>query len=288
MKYIPKISFNPDTQREAHIFAFFLNEPDQIQNRIEILETHKNLASLKNHKDTDSLKKYIDQYYTGNKKIVDKTFEDIKKRIGTDSENSLRILGELMEYEYPAKTVYKAAPTILSFSPFSEKEKSFNISIYEQINKRKGRDPLSIAIHEISHFIYYDYADVISKKHNIEITLPVEYYLKEALTAALLRQKRLFKSMRLGPDIKTIKGNHDTRPIQIEASGKIYNLSEYIEYRYKNKKGTFYKFLQDLIISFMKKEEEFSSKRSFWNKHGYKIFDTPKLLEKYSTPIRIS
>ena len=193
-----------------------------------------------------------------------------------------------MGYEYPPKTVYKAAPTILSFSPFSKKEKSFNISIYEQINKKKGRDPLSIAIHEISHFIYYDYADVISKKHNIEITLPVEYYLKEALTAALLRQKRLFKSMQLGPDIKTIEGNHNTRPIQIEASGKIYNLSEYIEYKYKNSKGTFYNFLEDLIILFMKNKKAFGSKNLFWRKHGYKIFDNPKLLKRYSTPIQVN
>ena len=95
---------------------------------------------------------------------------------------------EIMDYQYDNPVVYKAAPTILPFSPFGNNV--FYFSILGEIKGKTNKNILSIGIHEISHFIFFEMLKKIENKKKLILPNDIKNYLKEALAVESLKKNR--------------------------------------------------------------------------------------------------
>ena len=278
----PTITIIRDLGKEVSVFSSFLNHPDFPQNRLNIFKIYPKLEEqiAESENEKTAVAEFIKSFYQRHQDKI-KTIIDESKKSLAGSDEALRQLGKLMEYQWTENTSYKAYPTVLPFSPFDGDE--FFFSILNSLFKNEPVDVLYVAIHEISHFIFFDQMAVIEKKNNVKFNDDLVYYFKESLTTMILNQAPL--KVLLGK--KDILGNPNTRDIRIKTGGEEINLAEFLKKEFEVKKK-FIDFLEKTLLLLKRSEAEFSKKRDFWNKNGSKIFEFKEMLDKYRAPILIN
>lgn len=232
-----------------------------------------------------ALKKLIDDFYAEHESKIEAIIQGHMVAIEEKGGGALQALGGMMEYEWKDGAIYIGIPTILPFCPFEDNR--FYFSILAEIKNQRKENVLYIAIHEISHFIFFDYLSSIEKDMQKNLGEEVNYFLKESLTAALFNTDPL-KSI-LGIDID--KGNPELRELFVQKAGGVKSkIAEWVKDEYlasKEVKNPFVDFLAELTQKFNSKSKEFEEKKDFWNKHGFLIFENKELLEEYQRPIEI-
>ena len=164
----------------------------------------------------------------------------------------------------------------------------FYFSILRQINEKKpNKGILYIAIHEISHFIFFDLLKKIEKENKFKLPKDAMNYLKESLTAALLNQKPFLAIFGLKEDI----GNPEIRELYIESYGETKTIRDFIQELYlqrvKKEKKSFKLFLEELIKIFISAAPILSEKRLIWNSYGRTLFEKSKILIRYRKAIKL-
>lgn len=294
MKKSPKIIIKRDLNQEVDLFIKFLDHPYYPQHRFMIFKVFPELEILlktTKNKNREKLivKKFILDFHKKHKKIIEQIIKKSNILIEKKRDKALGALADLMDYSWPQPTVYKAIPTILPFSPLGDN--IFYFSILGQIkdNLKGTKDIIYVAIHEISHFIFYD----ILKKIEQETKSPptednLKNYLKESLTAVLLNQRPLCTILNL----HNYLGNPEIHDIQIrELGGKILKFTDFLQEAYRNsrskEKETFQIFLQRILNTLSPYIKELSNKRKIWNRFGKELSKNPKALKSYQRPIQL-
>jgi len=290
MENIPRIILeeNIDLGRETDLFLNFLHHRYYVQNRNFIFQVFPKLERLieKEGEKKKMIKSFISKFYSDNKSEIYKIIQKNKNLLMEKSEPSLIALLEIMGYQYNKPVVYKAAPTILPFSPFGDN--IFYFSILGEIKGETDKNILTIGIHEISHFIFLKQLKRIENKKGIILPDDVKNYLKEALAVVILNQKPLCSIL----ELKNYKGNPEIQNLRIKKpNGSIKTFTDFLNERYDaikiKEQKSFSIFLEEIINILLPIVPEFTKKRIIWNKYGKKVLKEPKLIKLYSEPIKI-
>ena len=291
-EFTPKIIVkNFNIENEVKLFVRFLNHPYYPQHRNLILNAFKELRNLltdDKKNDKKILTKFINEFYEENKKNIKPIFKKSNTIIDTKGRLALNTLAKIMNYKWEDKSIkYFAVPTILPFSPFENNV--FYFSILGEIKGMKNKNILMIAMHEISHFIFYDQLKKIEQQKGQQLPVDAKNYIKESLTAFLLNQKAINKILKF---TELYKGNPEIWGIKIQKGNeKPVELFNFIEDLYKlicvKNKKSFQIFLNVLIDKAFIISKEFSKKKKIWNRYGKKIYDTPRFSNLYSKAIKI-
>ncbi|MDD3774050.1 MAG: hypothetical protein PHW50_02100 [Patescibacteria group bacterium] len=295
-KQIPELYIKENLEKETKQFYKFLHHQKFPQHRYMILESlpglKKNLKSkikLSKKDELKIIKQFISEFRKNHQIKINLIIKKSQQLNKTKFKKSIKILAELMDYQWPnKKIVYTAIPTILPFSPFENP--TFYFSILGQIygKSAKQRDIIFVAIHEISHFLLFDILEKIYQKPLEKIISSTSlYFLKEAITPALMNQSKMNKILKL----KKYRGNPNVKYIRIKFSNKIMTLTEllsqiYIQRKNKEKKD-FEEIIKEMIQIIKSIEPEINKRDELWNKFGGSLIKNKKLFRKYANPIKI-
>lgn len=275
---------------EINIFQKFLRHPYYPQNKNFIfqafpeLETQLKKSGSENEKKV--IKEFVVNFYNEHRnkinKIIKKSDALIKKRWPP----AIKKLANLMDYQWSRTVIYYAIPTILPFSPFGTNK--FYFSILGQIYNKNKKNILFVAVHEASHFIFYDLLKKIEREIKISLPEDAKHYLKEALAAVLLNQKSLGKILKLDNYL----GNPEIRDIKIQKpDNAIMSFADFLTEYYQNhkirKNKNFKVILREIIEIIYLVSDEFSKKRVIWNRYGNQLHKKPSAFHLYQKPIQI-
>jgi len=288
---IPSIKIKYDLDKETELFLSFLHHSFFPQHRSKIFRAFPELEILlqtTKNKNQEKLiiKKFIKEFRKKNAKKIKRIIIQSENLLKKKSKKALTELAKLMDYRWPKNhSGYIAMPTILPFSPLGNN--IFYFSILGQIKGKDKKNALFIAIHEISHFIFYNILKEIERKIKKSTPDDLKNYLKEALTVVLLNQKPLSNILKL----RDYKGNPEIQDLQVKKNGKIISFTEFINEYYqiikvKNKKN-FKVFLRKILDILLPISKEFSEKRIVWNRHGNQLYKKLSTLRLYQKPIKI-
>lgn len=270
--------------KKVDLFMDFLQNRSFPQHRNMILRAFPKIGlSLKrSKKERVIVKKFVVGFYKQYKNKIDKIINKNEKIIKKNSKSALNALARLMDYNWNKKKVYFAIPTILPFSPLKKDE--FYFSILGETYGKKEKDILSISVHEISHFIFYDLLEEL-KENSPKLSESTKNYLKESLTAVLLNQKPLNKILKL----KNYQGNPEIRNLKVKALGKTTSVVEFLNnyYLLNKRKKNFKTILKEMVKIMNSIDRELSKKRSIWNHFGSQLLKNKKYLKEYEKPIQI-
>lgn len=280
---LAKIIVKEKNSEEIKLFQRFLNHPDFPQHKKIIIHAFPFLGVCikKSKNEREGIVLFRDEFYKKHNKKIRFIIKNTKKEIEKKQKKALVALGDVMEYQWKKQKKYIAFPTILPFSPFG-KDKFFFSILNPLFGKPDFYHPLSTAIHEISHFIFFEKVRIIEKKKRIKLSKELEHYLKETLTAALLNEEPLKHTLGLGE----YRGNPEIRDIFIKIEKKEELFLSFVRREYGNKTN-FDAFLTELVLQCHRSEKEFVKKKALWDKYGKGIFERKKEFFLYKKPIRI-
>jgi hypothetical protein len=277
---------------ETKIFLKFLRHPDFPTHRQFILDAFPALRFLLNsissaRRERTIVRQFLDDFYASNSTAISAAVQKSRARIKRDSQEGLRLLSAAMGYRWKKKIVYEAFPTILPFSPFGTNR--FYFSILSELVGKRSQDVLMIALHEISHFIFFDYLKKIERSGKFMLQPDARHYVKEALTAALFNEEPMKSFLGLAE----YAGNPEIRNLYLKSgAGNSVRITDWIRKRYRTympiSTESFAELLTELIDAVRRKQSEFKKKRKFWNMHGKNIFSSEMLKKQYEQTIDLS
>lgn len=283
-KNIPKIVVRkPSTKSETDIFMRFLNNPLFPNHKYLIFKIFPMLQQniVKESFERKSIAVFIKAFYKKHKEEIENVIHRDQKDIAKRGKRAVKVLGKIMEYTWRKGCVYEAVPTILPFSPLQRKK--FYFSILGDLIHKQSHDAVMIAIHEISHFIFFDLLKGIEKKSDTKISIDVMYYAKEAITIALFNTNPLKKILW----IRRYDGNPELSLFRVEYEGKIISLVRYVEKELR-RKTSFKEKVERIITTFNAHNNEFKMKRKIWNRCGKKLPIEKQILDQYKIPILLA
>ncbi|MEW6616886.1 MAG: hypothetical protein AB1333_00460 [Patescibacteria group bacterium] len=280
---LAKIIVKEKNPEEIKLFQRFLNHPDFPQHREIIIRAFPSLGVYikKSKSEKRGIIFFRDEFYKKYKKKIRPIIGSTKKEVEKKQEKALVALGGAMDYQWKKRKKYIAFPTILPFSPFG-KDKFFFSILNPLFGRHDFYHPLSTAIHEISHFIFFEKVRMIEKKKKIKLSKESEHYLKETLTAALFNEEPLKSTLGLGEYM----GNPEIRDIFIKKEKKEELFLSFVRRKYRNKTN-FDIFLTELVLQCHGSEKEFIKKKLLWDKYGKGIFERKKDFFLYKKSIHI-
>jgi hypothetical protein len=283
---LPKILFRIDRKGEVKLFINFLNHPEFPQHRRLILDAFPELklALDSSKEEKKNVIKFINNFYKNHKTDISLIIKDCRKEIKSFPQ-AIKALSEAMNYKWKKSINYIVIPTIIPFSPFGKN--IFRFSILARVMKTGNKSILSTAVHEISHFIFFDLLEKIEKKENFSLPADAKFYLRETLTTALFNEEPIKSVLNLNE----YKGNPEIRDVYITSSdGTTKSFIDYTRDQYtKNKlnNNNFNFFLTNFVISINNVASEFSKKRKLWNQWGKEMPKNQSILFEYQTPIKL-
>lgn len=289
MKIIPIIRVKKwNLSQEIKLFTKFLNHPDFPTHRHFILQAFPGLREkLLTQKNKEKTKKiimvFLGEFHKKHKCEITYISHKSRIKIAKEAPQALRALGKAMEYSWRRKTIYAATPTLLPFSPFGTNQ--FYFSILGTITKKGDFDVTRTAIHEISHFVFFDILRGIERHEQFMLPPDTLHLLKESLTAALFNEEPLKQILKT----KNYPGNPEIRKLYIKLPRRRpILLTNYIRKVYvisKRRKTLFSETLYTLVISAYHSRTAFAKKRMLWNRYGRQIFSKSPLRKRYQAPI---
>lgn len=283
MKHIPKIIFKIDLDKETETFYSFLHHKYFVGHRDKILKIFPALEKMLDDTDDERevIKIFLEKYYEDNNDKMDEIVTKNKSLIAEKSNEALLALADLMDYEWKKGVTYYAIPTILPFSPF--KDNTFFLSILGQLKGQVDdtKNALSVSIHEISHFIFFDQLEKLQKENSIskDLSKDLIHYYKESLTAVLLNEESLAKIL----EIKNYKGNPELWNLNIKVGDKTMNINYHLKDLYRKLKNekSFEVFLKESINSLIPYSQELGEKWKLWSQSR----NRQEIVNDYSKPI---
>lgn len=271
-------------EKEVGIFMDFLHSQNFPQNRNTIFSTFPELkAELKNIHDDAATKqiviRFIKEFRMAYASVITKAVFNIKKEIETKGDAALCILAEQMEYTWKkSHPGYILMPTVYPGCLFNG-----NTFFYSITDVRSGRSEyenvVAVSAHEISHFMLFD---ILAEKHEL-LGRELLYFIKKIIAPLLVYQDDFS-----GIFAKQIVANTNVIEIYFLVDGKIIRAFDYFNAKYlenRNAGRDFRVFLDDMIKTCRKIENDIRWKHLFWDKHGDEIERDPDLMLQFRKPI---
>lgn len=275
--------------QETKLFFKFLNHPEFPLNRRKIFsafpELRETLLVARKKDERRVIRTFLRCFYKTHYAVIAVILHRDQLLLTKKVLHGFHALGKAMEYSWHKKVTYIATPTLLPFSPFGTNR--FYFSIFGAITNRKGGlNAAQIAIHEVSHFIFFDILRRVECGKRIKLPRDASHFLKESLTAALLNEVPLQRVL----GIKDYQGNPEIQALYIKTKNQKTPilLTDHIRELYRiSKRGRkpLYETLSSLISSAYRARTAFSKKRAFWNRYGRKILSEPYLKARYEVPV---
>lgn len=289
MLHIPTILIHIDPEKDAEKLWKFLNHPQFPQLRTSNLNAHPQLKENANKENFQEIvQEYVKSFYTDHAEKINIIYEHSRDLVERNAAHVFQELSRLMNYEWEKETTYDAYLSILTGSTFDKDIFTYSIlgELYGKNEIKKSL--LSVGIHEISHLIFFELLEPIEQKHSIALHQDGKYFLKEALTTALLNIETLRSVLETEED----PGNPEIQQLYITTpQNTIALLKEYIRQQVLQSKldnKPFNTLLEELVLATHSAEQSLNDKRTLWNKNGPMIFKNPVLLEEYKKPINFS
>ncbi len=261
--------------------------------RQRILSYYKTLAEEIKNKSREEAEEIADNFfrrqYHKMAEDIDEIVKESQEILEDRSEACLNKLVELMDYKIKRDEEFVVIPTLLPYSPFHRPTVYF--SLITRLYLGRGNMILDIAIHEISHFLFFDILNEIGA--DIIKIEPKEfgfwYLFKEALTGMLLSEKELEDLL----ERKGYKGNPEVENLSVQKEGSAdkITLREYLRERlndHKQNGSCFNSFIKEIISELRPQVEAFEAKNNFWVKNEEEIKKwNQDLIREYEEPILI-
>lgn len=285
---IPKIKIEYDLDKETGIFYNFLHSSKFPQQGKQIFRAFPALEEALSGKDKTEgeersiIKDFIEKFRADHRSEIAEAMEINGSLLATKGERALGKLAELMNYEWsPDHKGYIAIPTILPFSPFGKD--IFYFSIFN-----KDRNVVIVAIHEISHMLFFEMMDKIyGKSAEKVIGWTGAHFLKEILAPVLMNQGALKNIL----ESQDSYGNPFLKHIYISANNEIAQITKFFQNIYEHckneKKLSFSEILKIMVKIISSIEEEIKIKNELWNQYGSKIAQNEEKFNLYKEPIKI-
>ena len=261
------ISVSINKEADIGKFLDFMNSPKYPGKRAVILKAYPEIASVINNgaDEKTAIKNIISNLYSEKEEQVKNILSDLKNELA-NTDMIINSLANIMNHDISANN-YEAILTLLPFSPF--KNNIFYFSIYSLIFRNKDGGPrkntsiVFTAIHEISHFIFFDQLKEWEEQSKKKISHPTEHYFKEALTAAIMN-KEIFKNFFDYPKLvnsENYRGNPELHALSIsKENNETENIVAFFEREMFQNKNNYKTNFFRLLDIFYQNQEKFAQK----------------------------
>jgi len=238
--------------------------------------------------DEDAVRKILSNLYHQKKDLIKKLLTEFEKEL-SDANDVIKSIGSIMDYDISDKEYY-AILTFLPFGPITDDTFFFSIFSFVFFNAdgtpMKKSSIACSAVHEISHFVFFDELREWERIGNKSLSHPTEHYFKEALTAALMNQNKFkdyfnYKSINGSRDYP---GNLELHNLYIEED----NIVDFFRGRLFNDGENFKEKLFSLMDIFYENQDKFDEKWKLWNEWlSSSKEDRSFIAKEYSLPISL-
>ncbi len=285
MLKVPKITILMNREADTNQFISFMNNSRHSGKKALILRAYPEVMET-----TEAIRATISRIYEEKSTELKEAFNAAKEQLEKSSE-MLSVLAEIMDYPQLGEKEYTAVPTVLPFSPFGGS--TFYFSVYSSIFKTKNDTlkPVSvvpIAVHEISHFIFFDQLREWEMESGKKLIHPAGHYFKEALTAAIMdgpKFKEIFDYQTLRGE-KRYRGNPELHDFSIKYDGDKTNIVDFFKIQMFGKGGSYKENLFRLLGLFARHQDKFKTKWDTWNTHLSHL-ENPELYQDYPNPLEL-
>lgn len=251
---LPELSVRIDPEYDFGQFQAFLRD-DWPDLRNMVLGRYPDLVSVILDGGADAgLRSKLDGMYAEKNAALSETLEKYESSVRRLFPSAIAALCEAMGRDAAALPSYRAVITLLPMCPLDLDRRTFCVP----------SDPMSpntvvaVGIHEISHFLFWDFLD--GHPEFSEISDPNDwrnYLVKESITPVLMRNGKLFEVFG-----HPFRGNPDVEELRVEGIGSFV---DWCETEYRRLGGDFEPFVRSVIGKVMEKNDFFAHKRSLWN-----------------------
>lgn len=267
----PKLEVKIDKKLEKQSFTSFIKDNNYTTKKI-----FNSYPLLKKQMENRvAIEQFVDNFINNLYKKYEKDIQTIVKKESTVlSKVNNEIFSGItlvMNYKFKKEFVYKAIPTFLPFSPTGND--FFQFSLYKQLIEKENskRRVDRIAIHELTHVVWYKLVPCIYKKLNLKLNNAANYYLKESI-AVIVCENKVFNNINGGfspqnKDLSLLKvKQNDAELCFVDYAKNIYNQSE-----------NFNDFLTTIIKKVYAIQNKLENKQDIWNKYGFSEEELTKL-----------
>lgn len=262
----------------------FLHHPQSPQYARYILKSHPEIKSFADSE--DRVRAWVTMWHQEHEAWLRQFLIKQEALIMNEGGRAFTLLGTFMDFNWQPDTTYTANLSLLPFSPFENNE--FFYSVINELLDRKsaGRSVLLVAMHEVSHFIFFRYLGQATKRFGWTLGQDAIYFLKEALTTAMLNSSEFRELFGTEPH----QGNPELQNIFINQSPEPLLLVLWMEARLKEMQDTgdsFSELIMRMLKSFHAVESEFTNRMKLWHTHGSDIQKHTDLLAEYRKHITL-
>ncbi len=289
------ISVSINKEADIGKFLDFMNSPKYPGKRAIILKAYPEIANAINDgaDEKTTIENIVNNLYSEKEEQIKNILSDLKNELA-NIDTIINSLANIMNHDISANN-YEAILTLLPFSPF--KNNIFYFSIYSLIFKKKDGSPrkktsiVFTAVHEISHFIFFDQLKKWEAQSKKKIPHPAEHYFKEALTAAIMN-KEIFKNFFDYPKLvnsENYRGNPELHALSIsKENNETENIVAFFEREMFQNKDNYKTNFFRLLDIFYQNQEKFAQKWELWNNWLLSPDEyRSAIMEEYSTPFPI-
>lgn len=152
---------------------------------------------------------------------------------------ALDTLVTIMEHTKPLPESYRAVVTFLPMCPFDPDRRTFSIPVFSDDPSRV----IEVAIHEISHFFYFDWLEANGYKQFLQSKSWELYVAKEMITPILMRNDLLFDVFH-----KRFKANQNIELLQMTDSESLVDYCERSFFTMSEDFSSFARKITDFVI----------------------------------------
>lgn len=172
-----KLNFRISKAVDKKWLYIFLEEKDHAGHdfRAWVLKAHPTLK-----RDKKLISKYVEKFHKAHGKEIASEKEEIERSWRKHEDYFFNVVEELFSHKWP-EGKYIAYVSISPINPRNINNKTFTI-----FNKSRG--PNRIIVHELLHFMFYDYVDKYFKG---KLTDKKKWHLSEIFNVVLMNDKKL-------------------------------------------------------------------------------------------------
>ncbi len=222
---------------------------------------------------------FLPKLYEENKKKIQLSLQEYRNSSEKLFGEALDTLVTIMEHAKPLPESYRAVVTFLPMYPFDPDRRTFCIPVFSDEPSRA----IEVAIHEISHFFYFDWLEANGYEKFLQSKSWELYVAKEMITPILMRNDLLFEVFQ-----KRFKANQNIELFQMTESE---SLVDYCERCFFTSSEDFSSFARKMTEFVIRNAEVLRERKS----HGDQAYDTGvseeekwRLLEKMGVPMENS
>jgi len=287
------ISVSINKEIDIGKFLDFMNNPRYPGKRAVILKAYSEIASATSNGADEKtvIENIVNNLYSEKEEQIKNILNDLKNELA-NTDMIINSLANIVNHDISANN-YSAILTLLPFSPF--KNNIFYFSIYSLVFRNKDGSPrrnvsiVCTAVHEISHFIFFEQLKEWGEQSKKKISHPAEHYFKEALTAAIMN-KEIFKNFFDYPKLvnsENYRGNPELHVLFVsKENNEIENIVAFFEREMFQNENNYKTNLFRLLDIFYQNQEKFAKKWELWNNWLLSLEENRNtIIEEYSEPI---